>query len=142
MKLYHWHAALVFGLTLTTANAQIKLWPQITPGIYNHANVLAMKCELAADGLTVTDAAWDTYKVAGCGKRWTLNMGTPMNVPLKNYKFSPEFAGLPVNLTVEFYNPAKPWEVKENYQEILLLGGKQSIGLPEWFHIPTNRLGL
>ena len=89
MKQIYGLAALLTGMILTTANAQIKLWPQITPGIYNHANVLAMKCEVAEDGLTVTDAAWDTYKVAGCGKRWTLNMGAPMDVPLKNYKFGP-----------------------------------------------------
>ena len=140
--------SLATGLTLmllaVSANAEspaVKLWPQITQGIFNHANVLAMKCEIAEDGLTVTDAAWDTYKVAGCAKRWTLNMGAPMKGPLKSYKFSPEFSGLPVNLTVEFYNAAKPWEVKENYQEILLLGGKQRIGLPEWFHLPTHRLG-
>ena len=118
----------------------VKLWPQITPGVYNHANVLAMKCVVAGDGLTVTDTAWDSYEVASCGKRWTLNMGAPMEVPLKNFKFPTEFSGLPVNITVEFYNPAKPWEVKENYQELILLGGKQRIGLPEWFHTPTNRL--
>lgn len=119
----------------------VVLWPQITSGIRNHANELAMDCHVAADGLTVTDAAWDTYQVKGCGKRWTLNMGLPMQVPLQNYHFAPEFAGLPVNLTVEFYNPERPWEVKENYQEILLLGGKQQIGLPAWFHVPTGRLG-
>ena len=138
---------LIIGLTTALialcADAQtraVKLWPQLTQGIYNHANVLAMRCEVADDGLTVTDAAWDTYKVAGCAKRWTLNMGTPLDVPLKNYKFSGEFSGLPINLTVEFYNPTNPWEVKENYQEIILLGGKQSIGLPKWFHTPTNRV--
>jgi hypothetical protein len=141
----HW---LILGLMtarcVVAAEVQtraVKLWPQLTPGIYNHANVLAMKCEVADDGLTVTDTAWDTYEVAGCGKRWTLNMGAPMNGPLKMYKFGREFSGLPVNLTVEFYNPEKPWEVKENYQEILLLGGKQAIGLPEWFRVPTKRLG-
>ena len=144
MKQTHW---LVAGLTMTLltlpAEAQtraVKLWPQLTQGIYNHANVLAMRCEVADDGLTVTDAAWDSYQVAGCAKRWTLDMGTPMDRPLKDYKFSAKFSGLPINLTVEFYNPAKPWEVKENYQEVLRLGGKQSIGLPEWFHTPTNRL--
>jgi hypothetical protein len=99
-----------------------------------------MKCEVAADGLTVTDAAWDSYRVEGCGKRWTLDMGAPMDVPLKGYRFPAEFAGLPVNITVEFYNPDRPWEVRENYQEILLLGGRQSIGLPAWFHIPKDRL--
>lgn len=117
------------------------LWPQITAGIRNGDDVLAMKCEVSRDGLTVTDTAWDTYKVAGCAKRWTLNMGLPMEVPLKNFRFKPEYSGLPVNLTVEFYHPAKPWEVKESYQEIILLGGKQRIGLPGWFHIPTGRLG-
>lgn len=145
MKRNPWLAALLASLTMALlASGQpsaVKLWPQITPGIFNHANVLAMKCELGDDGLTVTDAAGDTYKVAGCGKRWTLNMGSPMDGPLKSVKFAPELSGLPVNITVEFFNPAKPWEVKENYQEILLLGGKDRIGLPEWFHIPTNRLG-
>lgn len=145
MQSTHWLIVSLASLTIAlAAPAQpraVKLWSQITPGIYNHANRLAMKCEVAADGLTVTDAAWDSYQVEGCAKRWTLNMGSPRNGSLKNYKFSSEFSGLPVNLTVEFYNPAKPWEVKENYQEILQLGGKQRIGLPEWFHIPTNRLG-
>jgi len=119
----------------------VKLWPQITDGIYNQNNVLVMNCKIADDGLTVTDLAWDTYKVDGWSKRWTLNMGLPMTEPLKDYKFNKKWAGLPVNITVEFYNPEKPWEVKENYQEILLLGGKQTIGLPKWFSIPTNRLG-
>ena len=136
-------AGTAMAMLVVSADAQnraVKLWPQLTPGIYNHANVLAMKCEVADGGMTATDAAWDSYTVAGCAKRWTLNMGAPMSVPLKNYTFNPELAGLPVNLTVEFYNPTKPWEVKENYQEILLLGGKQQAGLPEWFHAPTNRL--
>jgi hypothetical protein len=144
MKQTHWLlAGLALALLIPPAVAQsraVKLWPQLTQGIYNHANALAMKCEVAEDGLTVTDAAWDSYQVADSGKRWTVNMGAPMGVPLKNYKFNAAFAGLPVNLTVEFYNPAKPWEIKENYQEILLLGGKQNIGLPAWFHMPTNRL--
>ncbi len=131
---------MMLAVAANAQTAALKLWPQTTPGIYNHANVLAMRCCVAADGLTVTDDAWDTYQVPGCSKRWTLNMGSPMSGPLKNYKFSSEFSGLPVNLTVEFFNPAKPWEVKENYQEILLLGGKQGIGLPDWFHTPTNRL--
>jgi hypothetical protein len=144
MKQTYWFVARL-ALTLLTLPAEaqtraVKLWPQLTQGIYNHANVLAMRCEVADDGLTVTDAAWDSYQVAGCAKRWTLDMGAPMDMPLKNYKFNARFAGLPVNLTVEFYNPAKPWEVKENYQEILLLGGMQRIGLPEWFHTSTNRL--
>lgn len=100
-----------------------------------------MKCEIAPDGLTVTDAVWDIYKVEGCEKRWTLNMGLPMEGPLKHYKFDPKFAGLPVCITVELYNRDNWWDVKETYQEILLLGGgKQQIGLPDWFHTPTNRL--
>lgn len=133
--------AMIFTVSVNAQARAVKLWPQITQGIYNHANVLAMKCEVAADGLTVTDTAWDSYQVEGCGKRWTLNMGLPMDVPLKNYKFPVEFSGLPVNITVEFYNPAVPWEVKHNYQEIIQLGGQQRIGLPKWFHVPTNRLG-
>jgi hypothetical protein len=69
------------------------------------------------------------------------NMGLPMDGPLKYYKFDPKFAGLPVCITVEIYNSANQWDVKETYQEILLLGGgKQQIGLPDWFHVPTNRL--
>ncbi len=145
MKAIHWLAAsaasLLMAMPALAASSAVKLWPQITPGVYNHANLLVMKCEVAEDGLTVTDAAWDSYEVEGCGKRWTVNMGAPMPGPLKNHRFGPGFSGLPVNLTVEFYNPAKPWEVKENYQEILLLGGRQRIGLPEWFHFSTNRLG-
>ena len=133
-------AGLAWALAVGAQPAAVKLWPQITGDIHNHADTRVMNCEVAADGLTVTDTAWDTYAVAGCGKRWTLNMGLPRKEPLQHVKFGPEFAGLPVNLTVEFYNPAKPWEVKENYQEILLLGGKQRIGLPDWFHVPTNRL--
>ena len=135
------------GLAITAlaapAHAQtraVKLWPQLTEGIFNHANTLTMKCEVAKDGLTVSDAAWDSYQVPGFNKRWTFNMGAPMDVPLKNFKFPREFSGLPINITVEFFNPAKPWEVKENYQEIVLLGGKQTIGLPKWFHVPTKRL--
>jgi len=135
-------AALFATPALGQGRAAVKLWPQITEGIENHAGALTMKCEVAADGLTVTDGAWDSYQVAGCGKRWTLNMGKSMGVPLKGYRFEPEWAGLPVNLTVEFFNPAKPWEVKESYQEILLLGGgRQRIGLPEWFRVPEKRLG-
>ena len=129
-----------FAAPASAQSRAVKLWPQLTPEIRNHTGALAMKCAVADDGLTVTDTAWDTYQVEGCGKRWTVNMGAPMTVPLKDYAFPPEFAGLPVNLTVEFYNPAKPWEVKENYQEIILLGGRQRIGLPDWFHVPEKRL--
>ncbi|WCJ60296.1 hypothetical protein NXS98_03965 [Fontisphaera persica] len=138
--------AVVWGFCLGLASAAaprpsaVKLWPQITDGITNHAGKLAMRCVVAEDGLTVTDTAWDSYQVAGCGKRWTFNMGAPMVGPLKGFTFPKEFAGLPVNLTVEFFNPAKPWEVKENYQEIILLGGHPVVDLPPWFRIPTNRL--
>jgi len=118
----------------------IKLWPKLTDGIRNHNGDLAMRCVVADDGLTVTDTAWDTYRVEGCGKRWTVNMQAPMDGPLKGYRFPAEFSGLPVNITVEFFNPARPWEVRENYQEIILLGGRQRIGLPDWFRIPTDRL--
>ena len=119
----------------------VKLWPQLASGIYNHANELVMKCEIAPDGLTVTDAVWDSYKVEGCEKRWLLNMGKPMEGPLKHYKFDRKFAGLPVCITVELYNRDNWWDVKESYQEILVLGGgEQQIGLPDWFHIPTDRL--
>ena len=61
MKLTHCLAILPATVMMALlANAQpgaVKLWPQITPGVHNHANVLAMKCELAEDGLTVTDPA-------------------------------------------------------------------------------------
>ncbi len=143
MNRTRWLIISIAAVFAAQANAQtrpIKLWPQLTPGIHNHAGVLAMECDVENDGLTVTDAAWDTYKVPGCGKRWTVNMGAPMGGPLKRHRFPPEFSGLPVNLTVEFYNPAKPWEVRQSYQEIILLGGKQRIGLPEWFRVPTDRL--
>lgn len=125
---------------LCGAGPAVKLWPQLTDGITNHAGRLAMRCVVAEDGLTVTDTAWDEYRVPGCEKRWTFDMGAPMPGPLKDFRFPPQFAGLPVNLTVEFFNPDKPWEVRESYQEIILLGGRPSIGLPEWFHVPTNRL--
>jgi len=132
--------ALFIFAGVVAGQPAVKLWPQLGDGITNHAGRLAMRCVVAGDGLTVTDTAWDSYQVAGCGKRWTFNMGAPMSVPLKNFTFPAAFAGLPINLTVEFYNPAKPWEVRENYQEIILLGGRQRIGLPDWFHVPTNRL--
>jgi hypothetical protein len=119
----------------------VKLWPQLTPGIVNHEGQLAMRCEVAADGLTVTDTAWDSYQLPGCAKRWTFNMGTPMDGPLKDHRFPPEFAGLPINLTVELYDKDNIWEVKESYQEIIQLGGTSNIGLPAWFHVPAGRLG-
>ena len=62
----------------------VKLWPQLASGIYNHANELVMKCEIAPDGLTVTDAVWDSYKVEGCEKRWLINMGKQMEGQLKH----------------------------------------------------------
>ena len=118
-----------------------KIWPQLTDGIYNHAGKLTMNCVVAEDGLTVTDRAWDSYQVPGCAKRWNVNMGPWREGPLTKYRFPEAFSGLPLCITVEFYNPRVPWEVKENYQEIILLGGRQRIGLPEWFHFPVNRLG-
>jgi hypothetical protein len=78
---------LAWTLTVNAQPAAVKLWPQITGGIHNHADTLVMNCEVAADGLTVTDTAWDTYAVAGCGKRWTLNMGLPRKEPLQLYAF-------------------------------------------------------
>ena len=132
---------VVLASSIGAYSNALKLFPQITDGIYNQNGILTMKCVIGKDGLTVTDEAWDTYSVPGYKKRWTLNMGQPMTVPLKNYRFNDKFSGLPVDITVEFYSEEKPWVVVENYQEILQLGGNQQIGLPKWFHIPTNRLG-
>lgn len=120
-----------------------KLFPRLTDGIYNANNQLVMNCKIADDGLTISDAAWNTYlPPAGKGKRWNFNQ-TPYNdTPLINYKFPDQFAGLQVNITVEIYNLAKPWEVSETYQETLQLGGKQRIGLPDWFRLPQDRLAF
>jgi len=73
MKTSRWAIPLLILMALAplvrAQSPAVKLWPQITDGIYTPANILAMRCEVAADGLTVTDTAWDTYQVAGCGKR-------------------------------------------------------------------------
>ena len=57
-------ACLIFGLMaghLTAAPLAVKLWPQLTDGTTNHAGTLAMRCEVAKDGLTVTDTAWGMF---------------------------------------------------------------------------------
>jgi hypothetical protein len=40
-----------------------KLFPQITAGIENAQGQLVMNCQIAPDGLTVTDRAWLTFPV-------------------------------------------------------------------------------
>ncbi|MFA6930011.1 MAG: hypothetical protein WCT05_06770 [Lentisphaeria bacterium] len=122
-------------------NCGVKIWPQLTDGIYNHAGILTMNCVIAADGLTVSDLAWENYQIPGFAKRWNVNMGPHREGPLTNYPFPASLSGLPLCITVEFFNPHVPWEVKETYQEIIRLGGKQRIDLPEWFHFPVKRLG-
>lgn len=119
----------------------VKIWPQITDGIRNHAGTQTMNCVIAADGLTVTDKAWESYRPSGLAKRWNFNMGPFIEAPLTNYRFPDEFAGLPLTITVELYNPQNIWDVRENYQEIIRLGGEPRIGLPAWFRFPVNRLG-
>ena len=118
------------------------LWPQITDAIYNENGDMVMKLEIGSDGLTVTDKCWDSYMPEGCAKRWNIDMQENMdNVPLKNFKFDKSWAGLPVSITVEIYKKDDYWRTVETYQEILILGGKQTtIEFPKWFSIPTNRL--
>ena len=116
-----------------------KLFPQITTGVYNAQGQLAMDCRVEPDGLTVTDRAWSSFVREGKGKRWNFNQTPYSDKPLVGYRFDDKFAGLQVNITVEFYNPAKPWEVSESYQEVLQLGGTAR-DLPDWFHVPRNRL--
>ncbi|MBQ7256826.1 MAG: hypothetical protein IJS60_03950 [Abditibacteriota bacterium] len=119
----------------------IKLWPQITEGITNEKGRQVMNCVIGEDGLTVTDMCWDSYQVPGCFKRWNIDMGEFMSVPLKDYKFDPSFAGLPVTITVEVCETDDHWICKETYQEILILGGKNdTVEFPKWFSIPTDRL--
>ncbi|HML75161.1 MAG TPA: hypothetical protein PKB02_11790 [Anaerohalosphaeraceae bacterium] len=118
-----------------------KLFPQITDGIYNAAGQLVMNCRIAADGLTVTDGAWETYSPpAGKGKRWSFNQTPYSSEPLVNYRFDEAFSGLQVTINVEIFNLAKPWEVSESYQEILQLGGRVRAELPAWFGVPQDRL--
>lgn len=139
-----WPLLAVFTTNLSAGendNHGVQIWPQLTDGIYNHAGQLTMNCVVADDGLTVSDRAWDSYQVSGYTKRWNVNMGPYHEGPLINYRFPEALSGLPLCVTVEFYHPQVPWEVKETYQEIICLGGKQQIGLPEWFHFPVKRLG-
>lgn len=117
-----------------------KLFPVLTDGIYNGDGKLVMNCQIAQDGLTVTDKAWLTYAPEGKGKRWNVNQNPYSDQPLVGYKFDDQFAGLQVNITVEIYNPANIYEVLETYQEILQLGGTPKLDLPEWFHCPQGRL--
>jgi len=118
-----------------------KLFPQITDGIYNASGQLVMNCRIAADGLTVTDGAWETYSPpTGKGKRWSFNQTPYSSEPLVNYRFDEAFSGLQVTINVEIFNLAKPWEVSESYQEILQLGGRVRAELPAWFGVPQDRL--
>ena len=118
-----------------------KLFPQITDGIYNAAGQLVMNCQIASDGLTVTDRAWTGYAPgSGKGKRWNFNQTPYTEEPLVNYRFDERFSGLQVNITVEIFERANPWEVLETYQEILQLGGTPRLELPKWFHVPQGRL--
>ena len=102
-----------------------KLFPQITDGIYNDAGKLVMNCKIAADGLTVSDAAWNDYAApSGQGKRWSFNQTPPSETPLIGYTFDASLAGLQVTVTEELFMRDNPWKVVESYQEILQLGGK------------------
>ncbi|HQZ66507.1 MAG TPA: hypothetical protein PLY87_15560, partial [Planctomycetaceae bacterium] len=71
-----------------------KLFPQITDGIYNVAGQLVMNCQIASDGLTVTDRAWTGYAPgSGKGKRWNFNQTPYTEEPLVNYRFDERFSG-------------------------------------------------
>ncbi len=118
------------------------LWPILTKGVINRDGKLVMNCQIASDGLTVTDTQWDIFlPPSGMGKRWKFNMTPDMTVPLKNYKFHPKLAGMPVNIVMEIYRLDQPWVVSENYQQILLLGGKRQCDIPNWFRVPVAQLG-
>ena len=121
------------------AVAPRKLFPQITAGIENAQGQLVMNCQIAPDGLTVTDRAWLTFVPRGKGKRWNFNQTPYTEKPLVNFRFDEKFAGLQVSITVEIFDRAKPWDVSETYQEVLQLGGVPR-DLPEWFKLPQNRL--
>ena len=128
-------------LSVISFSAGIKLWPQITEGVVNENDRQVMNCVIADDGLTVTDLCWDSYQVPGCKKRWNVDMGEFMTVPLKDYKFDPSYAGLPITITVEIYDNDSLWTCKETYQEILILGGENKVmEFPKWFSVPTDRL--
>ncbi|MBE0536192.1 MAG: hypothetical protein IH624_11040 [Phycisphaerae bacterium] len=124
----------------TPIPADAKLFPQITDGIYNADGRLVMNCRIAADGITVTDTAWHTYRPAGKAKRWSFNQTAYTNAPLVDYKFDESFSGLQVTINVEIFDPADPWKTTETYQEILQLGGRPQAGLPDWFRVPRDRL--
>ena len=121
------------------AVAPRKLFPQITEGICNAQGQLVMDCQISSDGLTVTDRAWFAFAPKGKGKRWNFNQTPFTEKPLVNLRFDEKFAGLQVNVTIEVFDPAKPWEVSETYQEVLQLGGIPK-DLPRWFRVPQNRL--
>ncbi|MBQ0105894.1 MAG: hypothetical protein KBT47_07675 [Armatimonadetes bacterium] len=134
-------ALIILSVCVYGAEKGKILWPQITDAIYKSPNEKVMDIEIGEDGLTVTDKCWDTYQRDDCYKRWNIDLGDPMDVPLKNYKFDKSYAGLPVNITVELYSKDNYYNVKETYQEIIILGGKQKeIKFPGWFSVPTNRL--
>ena len=133
----------------------LKLWPQITRGIVNGEGRQAMNLVIGDDGLTVTDTCYDTYQKEGLKKRWNVDMGEYHYTPLKDYKFDKAWAGLPVSITVELYDPKKlgdsvnnkasvidlSADTVETYQEILILGGEQkTVKFPKWFSIPKDRL--
>lgn len=134
------------GLALTARAAERalearKLFPQITAGIYNDAGKRVMNCQIAADGLTVTDAVWNDYAPPpGQGKRWSFNQTPPTETPLVGYTFDASLAGMQVTVTEEIFMRDNPWKVVETYQEILQLGGKAQAGTPAWFHVPQTRL--
>ncbi len=118
-----------------------KLFPQLTDGIYNASGRLVLNCQIAPDGLTVTDTAWFEYRPPeGKGKRWSFNQTPYSHEPLVNYRFDDQFAGLQVTINVEIYNLSNIWEVSESYQEILQLGGEVKADLPDWFKVPQDRL--
>jgi hypothetical protein len=125
----------------STVRAGTKLFPQLTDGIYNASGRLTMNCQIASDGLTVTDAAWFEYRPPeGKGKRWSFNQTPYTNEPLVNYRFDDAFSGLQVTINVELFSLSNPWEVSESYQEIVQLGGKVKADLPDWFAVPQDRL--
>ncbi|MHB1461691.1 MAG: hypothetical protein ACYC1M_10460 [Armatimonadota bacterium] len=125
----------------TTVKAAV-IWPVLTKGVFNREGKQVMDCQIATDGLTVTDRCWDSYMPpSGMGKRWKFNMVPSTDQPLKNMRFDPSLAGMPVNVVVEIFELAKPWMVSESFQQILLLGGNWKAELPAWFRIPVGQLG-
>lgn len=125
-----------------TAPKPAVIWPILTKGVFNRSGQQVMNCQIAADGLTVTDTQWDIYlPAAGMGKRWKFNMIPSTDKPLKNVRFDSKLAGMPINIVMEIFELGRPWMVTENYQQILLLGGKRQAELPAWFRVPVGRLG-